>query len=167
MGPYIPRRSPRASLICEEMHDSVDPGATTTPGSTSLDLAAQLSWQSPWRSLWYPCQKQGYRAIKLGVDFSLAQLNEALRPWKSTIRSPAVPHGQMTAKPAQALQLTTLKRMDTRQLGADHARCVGGRAVACSFVAHHQAGSGRAGVLSHRGPPNLVRLCLRWHVLSS
>lgn len=47
---------------------------------------------------------------------------------------------------------------------------MGGRAVACPFVAHHQADGGRAGagVLSPRGSSlSLVRFCLRWHVLSS
>lgn len=84
------------------------------------------------------------------------------------MEGPAASHGQMIAQPAHAMQLTHVEKDGTRQLGADHAKCVGGRAVACSFVAHHQVDGRQAGVLSPRGRPlSLAWFWLRWHVMSS
>lgn len=75
----------------------------------SLDMAIQLSRQSLWCSLRCSGQQQGLHANKSEVTFPLAQLNDALRPCKRPIRSPAALHSRMTAQPAQAMQLMNVE----------------------------------------------------------
>lgn len=66
MGPYIPCHPPRSSLICEEVHDSVDPWCDHPSRPSSRDMIVQFSQKSLQCSLCYLEQQQGNRAMKFG-----------------------------------------------------------------------------------------------------
>lgn len=76
----------------------------------SPDMAVHFSWQSLRCTPWCSGQQQGHLANKSEVNFPLAQLRDALRPCQNPIRSPVALHGQMTAQPAQAMQLMDVER---------------------------------------------------------